>query len=84
MQGLRALQIEESAKEIRKRVEELGKHLEAYDQYMKKMGATLGTTVGHYNNAYKEFNKIDKDVVRITDGEKKIEALVLEKPVLEE
>lgn len=84
MQGLRALQIEESAKEIRKRVEELGKHLEAYDQYLQKLGSTLGTTVGHYNNAYKEFNKIDKDVVRITDGERKIEALVLEKPVLEE
>lgn len=84
MQGLRALQIEESAKEIRQRVEELGKHLAAYDQYLQKLGGTLGTTVGHYNNAYKEFNKIDKDVVRITDGERKIEALILEKPVLEE
>lgn len=84
MQGLRALQIEESAKEIRKRVEELGKHLLAYDEYMKKLGSSMGTTVGHYNNAYKEFNKIDKDVMKITDGEKTIEPLVIEKPQLEE
>lgn len=84
MQGLRALQIEESAKEIRKRVEELGKHLLAYDEYMKRLGNNLGTSVNSYNTAYKEFNKIDKDVMRITDGEKTIEPLVLEKPQLEE
>src|SRR3989304_4606432 len=61
LQGLKALQIEESAKEIRKRVEELGKHLSSYDQFMKKLGANLGTTVNMYNSAYKEFAKIDKD-----------------------
>lgn len=80
MQGLRALQIEESAKEIRKRVEELGKHIVAYETYMAKLGNNLGTTVNSYNAAYKELNKIDKDVVRITDGEKKIEVMRLEKP----
>ena len=83
MQGLRALQIEESAKEIRKRVEELGKHLLAYDEYFKKLGGHLGTAVNAYNTAYKELNKIDKDVVRITGGEKKIEATVIEKPAIE-
>ena len=80
MQGLRALQIEESAKEIRKRVEELGKHIAAHDEYMKKLGNNLGTTVNSYNIAYKELNKIDKDVVRITDGERKIEPILIEKP----
>lgn len=80
MQGLRALQIEESAKEIRKRVEELGKHIATHDEYMKKLGNNLGTTVNSYNTAYKELNKIDKDVVRITDGERKIEPLLIEKP----
>lgn len=84
LQGLRALQIEESAKGIRKRVEELGRHLLAYDEYLKKMGNSLGTVVNNYNSAYKEFNKIDKDVVRITDGEKTIEPLTLEKPYLED
>lgn len=69
LQGLRALQIEESAKEIRKRVEELVRHLKTYEDYMRKMGTHLGTTVHMYNSAYKEFGKIDKDVMRIT-GEK--------------
>jgi len=83
MQGLRALQIEESAKEIRKRVEDLGKHILAYDEYMKKLGNNLGTTVNSYNTAYRELNKIDKDVLKITDGEKQIEPILLEKPNLE-
>src|SRR3989338_5611810 len=80
LQGLRAWQIEESAKEIRKRVEELGRHYASFDEYMKKLGNNLGTVVNSYNTAYKELNKIDKDVVKITEGEKKIEPLVLDKP----
>ena len=84
LQGLRAMQIEESAKEIRQRVEELSKHMLAYDEYLKKLGANLGTTVNSYNTAYKEFNKIDKDVVRIVGTEKQIEPIYLEKPTLEE
>ncbi|MFA6427278.1 MAG: DNA recombination protein RmuC [Candidatus Magasanikbacteria bacterium] len=84
MQGLRALQIEESAKEIRKQVEQLGKHLLSYEDYLKKMGNNLTTTVNMYNSAYKEFGKIDKDVMRITEGEKTVEPLALEKPVMEE
>lgn len=80
LQGLKALQIEESAKEIRKRVEELGKHLGAYDQYMNKLGTALGTTVSHYNTAHKELKKIDKDVLRISGETVGIEPLVLEKP----
>jgi len=84
LQGLRALQIEESAKEIRKRVEELGKHILAYDDYLKKLGNNLSTTVNSYNNAYKEFNKIDKDVIKIAGGEKVIEILQIDKPLIEE
>lgn len=84
LQGLRALQIEESAKEIRKRVEELGRHYTSFDEYMKKLGNSLGTTINNYNTAYKELNKIDKDVVKITEGEKRIEPLALDKPNLEQ
>lgn len=84
MQGLRALQIEESAKEIRKRVEDLGKHLLAYDDYLKKLGNNLSTTINSYNSAYKEFNKIDKDVIKIAGGDKQIEPLTIDKPLLEE
>lgn len=66
MQGLKALKIEKQAEEIQKRVGELGKHLQTYEGYMQKLGATLGTTVNHYNAAYKELGKVDKDVLRIT------------------
>jgi len=84
MQGLKALKIEESAKEIQKRVGELGKHILAYDEYFKKLGNNLSTTVNSYNTAYKELNKIDKDVIRIAGGERGIEPTLLEKPNLEE
>lgn len=80
LQGLRALKIEENAKEIMKRVETLGKYLVQYDQYMKKMGDTLGTTVGHYNLAYKELQKIDKNIVKITGESASIEPIAIERP----
>ena len=70
LQGLRALQIEESAKEIRKRVEMLDRHLLAYREYLEKMGTHLSTTVNAYNGAFKEFAKIDKDVLKITGGDR--------------
>ena len=80
MQGLRALQIEESAKEIRKRVEELGRHIGKYDDFMQKLGVNLGTTVNSYNTAYKELKKIDKDVLRISGVNSGIEVLEVGKP----
>jgi DNA recombination protein RmuC len=80
LQGLKALQIEESAKEIRKRVEELGRHLGSYETYMKKLGTHLGTTVNMYNSAYKELGKIDKDVLRISGAASGIEPMQIERP----
>ena len=80
LQGLKAMQIEESAKEIRKRVEELGRHLGSYETYMKKLGTHLGTAVNTYNTAYKELGKIDKDVLRISGEAMEIEPELLEQP----
>lgn len=80
LQGLRALKIEESAKGIRQNVETLQKHILAYEEFMKKLGGSLSTTVNHYNTAYKELAKVDKDIVRITQGERGVEPLALEKP----
>ncbi len=80
LQGLRSLQIEEKATEIIKRVGELGRHMGNYDTYMQKLGASLRTTVGHYNTAHKELGKIDKDVIRITGESAEIEVLQIEKP----
>ena len=84
LQGLRGLQIEESAKEIKKNVEALKKHLVNYEEYIKKMGAQLGTLVGTYNTGYKELKKIDKDIFRIAGGEQVMEPVFLEKPREEE
>ncbi len=80
LQGLRSLQIEEQAKEIQKRVGELGRHIGGYETYMQKLGGSLGTTVNHYNNAHKELKKIDKDVVKIADTAPSVEPLILDKP----
>jgi len=80
MQGLKALQIEETAKDIIKRVEELGKHLKAYEEYHGKLGNALGTTVNHFNKASAELKKVDKDVMRITGETPGIDIELLEKP----
>ena len=80
MQGLRALKIEESAKEIRKRVEELVRHLSSYEQFMTRLGSNLGATVNTYNASYKEFAKIDKDVLRITGKGMDSEVKQLDRP----
>ena len=84
LQGLRALQIEETAKDIVKRVGELGKHLKSFEEYHSKLGNALSTAVNHYNASGKEFKKVDKDVMRITSESPELETLVLEKPNLEE
>jgi DNA recombination protein RmuC len=84
LQGLRNQKISEQAKDIVKQVEGLGKHLLAYDDYMQKLGKNLSTSVNMYNNAYKEFAKIDKDVLKITDRAIGIEAKTIEAPQTEE
>lgn len=78
--GFRAFKIEESAKQIGKQVESLSRHLKAYDQYFKKVGNSLGTTVNHYNSAQKELGKVDKDVIKITGSSIDVDQLTLEKP----
>lgn len=84
LQGLKALQIEESAKDIIKRVGELGTHLRVYEEAHQKLGNALATTVNHFNKSNNEFKKIDKDVMRITGDAISIETLTLDKPQLEE
>jgi DNA recombination protein RmuC len=84
LQGLRAMEIEEGAKEIRSNVEKLGKHIISFDSYYKKLGNSMTTTVNHFNAGYKELNKIDKDVVRITEKNKIIDPELLDKPIMEE
>ena len=80
LQGLRSLQIEEQAKDIQIQVGKLGRHMNAFSSYMDKLGKSLGTTVGHYNNAHKELAKVDTDVTNIAGGDKSIEPLLVDRP----
>jgi DNA recombination protein RmuC len=84
LQGLKAMQIEESVKGIIKNVGELQKHLKVYEETHGKLGNALGTVVNHFNASGKEFKKIDKDILRITGASLDFEALALEKPDREE
>jgi DNA recombination protein RmuC len=83
IQGLRYLQIEEQTQTIRKNVEHLCKHLLSYDEFMKKLGNNLGTTVNAYNNAYAEFKKVDKDVLKITGTGAGVDPMKIERPAEE-
>lgn len=80
LQGLRSLQIEKQAKDIQVRVGKLGQHIGKFDDFMKRLGGALSTTVNHYNAAHKELAKIDRDVVSISGGEKTIDPLLIDKP----
>lgn len=84
LQGLRSLQIEEQAKDIQIRVGKLGQHIGKFDEYMNKLGRSLGQTVGHYNNAHKELAKVDKDVIKIAGTNASVDTMLIDKPQVEE
>lgn len=81
LQGLKALQIEERATEIIKRVEDLGKHLKAYEDYHNRLGNSLSTVLNHYNSSGRELKKVDKDVLRITGSGSEIEPVLIDEKI---
>ncbi|MBI2474594.1 MAG: DNA recombination protein RmuC [Candidatus Taylorbacteria bacterium] len=85
LQGLKAMQIEEQAKDIVKRVGELTVHLKKYAEKHDKLGKSLITVVNQYTDASKEFKKIDKDIIRLTDADEALgyDPVFIEKPDLE-
>jgi DNA recombination protein RmuC len=84
VQSLRGMEVHKNTEKIRKNIEQLNKHLIAHNGYMQKLGASLGTTVGHFNMTYKELGKIDRDIVKIAEVEASVEPLQLERPTLED
>ena len=82
--GIKRMKIQEEAKDIIKKIGDLQRHLASYEDYHNKLGKTLGTAVSHYNASGKEFQKIDKDILKITGKSIKIETLSLDKPNIEE
>lgn len=80
LQGLKNQRISEQAQVIIKQVINLEKHIVNYDEYFKKLGRNLGTTVNMYNSANKELVKIDKDFLKITGETAGIKPMVLDSP----
>lgn len=80
--GFKAFKIEETAKDIAKNVESLGRHMKAYEDYYSKLGNSLSTTVNHFNAGRKELGKIDKDVYRITGTSAELDTSLIDKPAL--
>lgn len=72
LEGLRALEIEKSAKEIREKLRVFQRHLLNYNIFLEKLGNSLNTTLNFYTQSCKEFNKITKDVTEIVGKEKEI------------
>ena len=82
--GFKAFKIEESAMQIKKHVNQLGRHLKAYEDYHNRLGKNLSTTINHYNASSKEFKKIDKDVMRITDGSAELDPMSLDEGITDD
>ncbi|MEX0934819.1 MAG: DNA recombination protein RmuC [Candidatus Paceibacterota bacterium] len=80
LQGFRAFQIEERAKEIEENVRKLGRHIATYEDAHGRLGKSLSTTVNHYNRSRKELGKMDKDVMKISGDSAEIEEILLDRP----
>ena len=77
LQGIRQIEINKSAELIRKNVIELQRHLAKYEEYLEKVGTHLTTTTNAYNTAFKEFGKIDKDILKLGEDEKEKQQALL-------
>mgnify|MGYP001201959375 FL=1 len=86
VKALHNMKVERSIEEIQSNIEKLSNHLNAYKEAHDSLGKTIGTVVNHYNKSSKEFNKIDKDVTKISKGKVSIgfDPKTLEKPQLNE
>lgn len=80
LQALKALQVEESIKEVITKIAQMGKHMVNYQDYISKVGKHLGSTVSAYNQANHQFRMIDKDVLKISGEKIGAEEIQLEKP----
>ena len=84
LHGLQAYKFEKNMKEVMKNVEVLGRHLKSYEDSYQRLGKSLSTTVGHYEEGNKQFKMIDKDVLRIAGSSPELTLLEVEKPKLED
>jgi DNA recombination protein RmuC len=86
VKALHNMKIERSIDEIMTNIDKLSNHLNAYKELHKSLGKTIGTAVNHFNKSSKEFNKIDKDITKISGGKASIrfEQDIIERPQIDE
>ena len=86
VKALHNMKVERSIDDIMKNIQKLSNHLNTYKQAHDSLGKTIGTAVNHYNKSSKEFNKINKDITKISGGNSTIEfeQNIIEKPQLDE
>ena len=86
VKALHNMKVERSIDEIMTNIDKLSNHLNAYKDVHDSLGKTIGTVVNHFNRSSKEFNKIDKDITKISGGRSsiKFQGDTIEKPQLDE
>ena len=86
VKALHNMKVERSIEDIQKNIEKLSNHMNAYKDAHDSLGKTIRTVVNHFNKSSKEFNKIDKDIIKISSGKNSIgfEEDVLDTPQLNE
>lgn len=86
VKALHNLKVEKSIEDILKNINKLSNHLNAYKDAHDRLGKTISTVVNHYNKSSNEFKKIDKDVIKISDGKNSFDYSpeMLENPKIDE
>ena len=86
VKALHNMKVERSIEDIQKNIEKLSNHMNAYKDAHDSLGKTIRTVVNHFNKSSKEFNKIDKDIIKISSGKNSIgfEEDILDTPQLNE
>ena len=86
VKALHNMKVERSIDEIMTNIDKLSNHLNAYKDVHDSLGKTIRTVVNHFNKSSKEFNKIDKDITKISGGSSSIQFKenTIEKPYLDE
>ena len=86
VKALHNMKVERSIEDIQKNIEKLSNHMNAYKDAHDSLGKTIKTVVNHFNKSSKEFNKIDKDIIKISSGKNSIgfEEDILDTPQLNE
>ena len=86
VKALHNLKVEKSIHDILMNIDKLSNHLNSYQNSHNRLGKSLSAAVNHYNDSSKEFGKIDKDVIKISDGNFKvgIETDIVNRPLTED